>query len=67
MWQQCACADRRNAHILGMSTIYIDESGFTSDDLYNPDQRYFVIASTLIGDDEAEQILRRCFPRSQGP
>lgn len=59
--------ERRNDHILGMTTIYIDESGFTGDDLYNPDQRYFVIASTLIGDDEAEQILRRCFPRYQGP
>lgn len=50
-----------------MTTIYIDESGFTGDDLYNPEQRYFVIASTIIGDDEAEQILRRCFPRYQGP
>jgi hypothetical protein len=49
-----------------MTTIYIDESGFTGDDLYNPEQRYFVIASTIIGDAEAEQILRRCFPRYQG-
>lgn len=49
-----------------MTTIYIDESGFTGDDLYNPEQRYFVIASTVVGDEEAEQILRRCFPRYQG-
>jgi hypothetical protein len=53
-------------HITVMTTIYIDESGFTGDDLYNPEQRYFVIASTIIGDEEAEQILRRCFPRYQG-
>lgn len=49
-----------------MTTIYIDESGFTGDDLYNPEQRYFVIASTVIGDEEAEQVLRKCFPRYQG-
>jgi len=50
-----------------MTTIYLDESGFTGDDLYNPEQRYFVIASTIIGDNEADQILRKCFPRYQGP
>jgi hypothetical protein len=49
-----------------MTTIYIDESGFTGDDLYNSEQRYFVIASTIIGDEEAERILRKCFPRYQG-
>lgn len=50
-----------------MTTIYIDESGFTGDDLYNREQPFFVIASTIIENDEAEQILRRCFPRYQGP
>ncbi len=49
-----------------MTTIYIDESGFTGDDLYNPEQPYFVIASSIIGNAEAEEILRRCFPRYQG-
>lgn len=49
------------------TTIYIDESGFTGDDLYNADQPHFVIASSLIGDDEAGDILRRAFPRYQGP
>ena len=49
-----------------MTTIYIDESGYTGGDLYNPDQPYFTIASSLIGDDEAAEILRRCFPRYQG-
>lgn len=46
--------------------IYIDESGFTGDDLYNPEQRYFTIASTVIDNDEAREILVRCFPRYQG-
>lgn len=45
----------------------MDESGFTGDDLYNPNQPHFVISSTLIGDEEASEILRRCFPRYQGP
>lgn len=49
-----------------MTKIYLDESGFTGDDLYNAEQRYFVVASTLIDDDEAEQLLRECFPRYQG-
>jgi hypothetical protein len=49
-----------------VTTIYIDESGYTGDDLYNPDQPYFTIASSLIGDDEAAAILHRCFPRYQG-
>lgn len=52
--------------MMAMTTIYIDESGYTGDDLYNPDQPYFTIASSLIGDDEAAAILRRCFPRYQG-
>ncbi|ANK12812.1 hypothetical protein A9D12_07480 [Erythrobacter neustonensis] len=53
-------------HIMRMTTIYIDESGYTGDDLYNPDQPFFTIASSLIDDEEAAAILRRCFPRYQG-
>lgn len=50
-----------------ITKIFLDESGFTGEDLYNPDQRFFTIASTIIGDDEAHAILKRCFPRYQGP
>ena len=46
--------------------IYLDESGFTGNDLYNRDQRFFTIASTVIDDFEAKDILNRCFPRYQG-
>jgi hypothetical protein len=49
-----------------MRTIYLDESGYTGDDLLNPDQRFFVVASSLIDDEEADAILRRSFPRYQG-
>lgn len=52
--------------MIAMTTIYIDESGYTGGDLYNPQQPYFTIASSLIGDDGAAEILRRCFPRYQG-
>ncbi|TYC79398.1 DUF3800 domain-containing protein, partial [Novosphingobium sp. BW1] len=55
------------AHLCPMTTtIYLDESGFTGDDLYNPDQRFFTIASTIIEDEEAREMLARCFPRYQG-
>ena len=50
-----------------MTAIYIDESGYTGDDLYNPEQPHFVIASSLVGDEEAQEILRSAFPRYQGP
>lgn len=49
-----------------ITTIYLDESGFTGEDLYNPDQRFFTIASTIVGEGEAREILARCFPRYQG-
>ncbi|MXP27672.1 DUF3800 domain-containing protein [Porphyrobacter algicida] len=48
------------------TTIYLDESGFTGDDLYNPEQRFFTIASTILEEEEARKILARCFPRYQG-
>ncbi len=44
----------------------MDESGFTGNDLYNPDQRFFTVASTIVEDEEAREILARCFPRYQG-
>ncbi len=47
-------------------TIWFDESGFTGDDLVNRDQRHFVLASSLVGDEEAASILRGCFPRYAG-
>lgn len=47
-------------------TIWFDESGFTGEDLMNPEQRYFALASSIVGDDEAEALLRQCFPRYGG-
>lgn len=48
-------------------TIWFDESGFTGNDLVNREQRHFTLASSIIGDAEAESILRDCFPRYAGP
>lgn len=49
---------------MGKATkIFFDESGFTGDDLLNPEQPYFCVASSIIGDDEASDLLRHCFPR----
>lgn len=47
-------------------TIWFDESGFTGEDLMNPDQRHFTLASTIIPDDEAEALLQACFPNYGG-
>lgn len=47
-------------------TIWFDESGFTGEDLMNPDQRHFTLASTIIADTEAAEILRSCFPDYKG-
>lgn len=45
--------------------IFLDESGFTGEDLYNADQRFFTLASTIIDNDEARDLLGRCFPSYQ--
>lgn len=57
---------RERPHLRVMTTIYMDESGFTGDDLYNAAQPHFVIASSLVGDEEAAALIRRCWPRYQG-
>jgi hypothetical protein len=38
-------------------TMFCDESGFTGQDLLNPDQLYFSYSSVLIAPEEAEQIV----------
>lgn len=47
-------------------TLYFDESNFTGYNLLDADQPIFVTASTDIGDDEAEGILRASFPEFRG-
>src|SRR5579885_2185565 len=45
----------------------MDESGFTGEDLLNPDQPFFVHASTTISDGEVSELREKFFPHVQGP
>lgn len=49
-----------------MTDIYFDESGYTGTDLSNPEQPFFVIASSTLDDAEAKAILEDSFPGYQG-
>lgn len=49
-----------------MRTIYMDESGYTGQDLFNPDQPIFVLASTDLSIEEAKKILEPIFKNNQG-
>lgn len=49
-----------------VTNIYFDESGNTGTELLDPQQPYFAIGSTDILDDEAAEIIKRCFPRQKG-
>jgi hypothetical protein len=48
-----------------MTQIYFDESGQTGTHLFDPQQPYFVLASTDLSDAESTEILTRAFPRQQ--
>ena len=43
-------------------TIYLDESGYTGQDLLNSEQPIFLGASTNLPDDVAASLVRECFP-----
>ena len=43
--------------------VYFDESGFTGRALLDPQQPLFCIASSIIAEKNAEEILRSAFPR----
>ncbi len=40
-----------------MLTVFCDESGFTGDDLWDPDQPHFVYAAVSVSEDEAKEIV----------
>lgn len=44
----------------------MDESGFTGHNLLDPQQPFFVVASTDINEDDSESILKSSFPGYQG-
>lgn len=41
--------------------IFLDESGYTGEDLINADQPWFVLASTILTDEEARSLSRDIF------
>lgn len=41
--------------------VYLDETGYTGQDLLNPDQPVFVAASTNVTDEVAAALVRECF------
>jgi hypothetical protein len=49
-----------------MTDIYFDESGYTGTDLSNPEQPFFVIASSTLSDADANTLLQDSFPGYQG-
>lgn len=49
-----------------VKTLYFDESNYTGYNLLDADQPVFVITSSDIGDEEAEEILRGSFPGYKG-
>lgn len=48
-----------------MKTLYVDESGHTGENLADPDQPLFAVATTDIEPALAKDILRTAFPRYQ--
>jgi hypothetical protein len=49
-----------------MPLVFFDESGFTGTALLDPDQPSFVIASSIVTDEEAARFLRDVFPDFRG-
>ena len=43
-------------------TIYLDETGYTGQDLLNSEQPLFIGASTSLPDDVAASLVQECFP-----
>ena len=49
-----------------MLTVYMDESGFTGEDMMNPEQPVFVHVSTTLGDEECAALHSEYFSGTQG-
>lgn len=49
-----------------VTDVFFDESGYTGRALLDPVQPHLVVASSIIGETDAEAILREAFPSYQG-
>lgn len=45
--------------------VFLDESGYTGEDLSNLEQPVFVLASTILTNEVSGEILTECFPKSR--
>lgn len=50
-----------------MRRVYVDECGYTGEDLLNTDQLFQAVSAIEITEDEAEDLISRHFPRRQSP
>jgi Protein of unknown function (DUF3800) len=50
-----------------MLTLYMDESGFTGEDLLSPHQPFFAHASTVLSDEECEAYYAKFFANTHAP
>lgn len=50
-----------------MLTVYMDESGFTGEDLMSLEQRIFVHVSATLSDEECAALYKEYFSGTQGP
>lgn len=50
-----------------MLSVYMDESGFTGEDLFSREQRVFVHVSTTLTDEECAELYKKYFSGTQGP
>ena len=50
-----------------MLTFYMDESGFTGEDLLSPEQRIFVHVSATLSDEECAALHKEYFSGTKGP
>lgn len=47
--------------------VFLDESGFTGQDLFNREQPIFTVASTNLSDAETSQLWQQLFSKTQAP
>jgi len=50
-----------------LSTIFIDESGYTGEDLLNPDQPIFILASLCLSESDCRELKERFFKKVKSP
>lgn len=58
---------RRGEPGISMSTIFIDESGYTGEDLINSTQPFFILASLCLSESDCRELRERFFKKVKSP